>query len=136
VREAALDVCRAFGLTTWFGNPGSTEIPLLADLPDDIRYVLCLHENAAVSAASGFALGSGRPAMVSLHTTAGLGIRAIADAGAVVLLCSTDNQELVDLCSRVAVFYRGAVTGELTGDHLAEHTLLEAINTGVVEDAA
>jgi thiamine pyrophosphate-dependent acetolactate synthase large subunit-like protein len=73
VREATFEVARQHGMTTWFGNPGSTEIPLLADLPDDMRYVLALHENAAVGAAAGYAIASDRPAMVSLHTTAGLG---------------------------------------------------------------
>jgi benzoylformate decarboxylase len=82
VRSAVFEVCREQGLTTWFGNPGSTEIPLLADLPDDIRYILGLHENAVVAAAAGFALGTESPAMVSLHTTAGLGnaVAAIATA--------------------------------------------------------
>ncbi|HEX3490900.1 MAG TPA: thiamine pyrophosphate-binding protein [Streptosporangiaceae bacterium] len=73
VREATLDVARQCGLTTWFGNPGSTEIPLLAGLPADIRYVLALHESAAAGMACGYALGTGRPALVSLHTAAGLG---------------------------------------------------------------
>ena len=39
VRESTFEVARQHGMTTWFGNPGSTEIPLLADLPDDMRYV-------------------------------------------------------------------------------------------------
>jgi benzoylformate decarboxylase len=82
VRDATLEVARQHGMTTWFGNPGSTEIPLLAGLPDDVRYVLALHENAAVGAAAGYAIASGRPAMVSLHTTAGLGnaVTALATA--------------------------------------------------------
>jgi ribose transport system ATP-binding protein/rhamnose transport system ATP-binding protein len=63
-------------------------------------------------------------------------IRAIADAGAVVLLCSTDNEELADLCHRVVVFYRGAIAGELSGDALTRHALLETMNTGVVRAAA
>jgi ABC-type sugar transport system ATPase subunit len=57
-------------------------------------------------------------------------IRAIANAGAVVVLCSTDNQELAELCDRVAVFYQGAMVGELASDSLDQHALLEAINTG------
>ena len=73
VREATLDVARRCGLTTWFGNPGSTEIPLLAGLPADVHYVLALHEAAAAAMACGYALGTGRPALVSLHTAAGLG---------------------------------------------------------------
>jgi thiamine pyrophosphate-dependent acetolactate synthase large subunit-like protein len=82
VREATLDVARRCGLTTWFGNPGSTEIPLLAGLPGDIRYVLALHEGAATAMAAGYALGTGQPALVSLHTAAGLGhaVAALATA--------------------------------------------------------
>jgi ABC-type sugar transport system ATPase subunit len=63
-------------------------------------------------------------------------IRTIADSGAVVVLCSTDNQELAELCDRVAVFYQGAMVGELAGDALNQHALLEAVNTGVPEVAA
>ena len=63
-------------------------------------------------------------------------IRAMADAGAVVILCSTDNQELAELCDRVAVFYQGAMAGELSGGRLGEHELLEAVNTGTVREAA
>src|SRR5882757_3540098 len=82
VADATFRVAREMGLTTWFGNPGSTEIPLLADLPSDLRYVLALHENAAVGMAAGHALATGRPALVSLHTAAGLGnaVNALASA--------------------------------------------------------
>lgn len=61
-------------------------------------------------------------------------IRALADGGAVVVLCSTGNQELAELCDRVAVFYQGTMVGELT--RLDEHVLLEAVNTGIVQEAA
>jgi benzoylformate decarboxylase len=56
-----------------FGNPGSTELPMLADFPDDFRYVLGLQEAVAVGMADGFAQASGRPAMVNLHTAPGVG---------------------------------------------------------------
>ena len=39
VRDAAFDVFRRRGLTTLFSNPGSTEVPFLAGLPDDLRFV-------------------------------------------------------------------------------------------------
>ena len=52
VRDATLDVFRRFGLTTIFGNPGSTEIPLLGGLPDDVRFVLGLHEGSVVGIAT------------------------------------------------------------------------------------
>jgi benzoylformate decarboxylase len=101
VADATFDVARDLGLTTWFGNPGSTEIPLLADLPGDLRYVLALHENAAVGMAAGHALATGRPALVSLHTAAGLGnaVNALASARAsraplVVLVGQQDRRHL------------------------------------------
>src|ERR1700733_12898574 len=82
VRDATFQAARDLGLTTWFGNPGSTEIPLLTDLPDGIEYLLALHENAAVGMAAGYATATGRPALVSLHTAAGLGnaVNALASA--------------------------------------------------------
>ena len=56
VRDAALDVMRALGLTTIFSNPGSTEISFLVDLPDDLHFVLALHEGSVVGLATGYAL--------------------------------------------------------------------------------
>jgi len=82
VREAAFDVMRRFGMTTIFGNPGSTEVPFLTDLPGDIRFVLGLHEGSVVGMASGYAIARGEPAFVNLHTAPGLGnaVNAIANA--------------------------------------------------------
>src|ERR671933_2469352 len=73
VRDAFFDVLRARDMRRIFSNPGSTEVPLLAGLPDDLRFVLALHEGSVVGLATGAAIGSGRPAFVLLHTTAGLG---------------------------------------------------------------
>ena len=73
VREATLDIFRAHGMTTIFGNPGSTELPMLADLPDDFRYVLGLQELVVVGMADGYAQASGRPTHVNLHTAPGVG---------------------------------------------------------------
>ncbi|MEN3283262.1 MAG: benzoylformate decarboxylase, partial [Solirubrobacteraceae bacterium] len=57
VRDATLDVMRELGLTTIFSNPGSTEVSFLTGLPDDLRFVLGLHEGSVVGMASGFAIG-------------------------------------------------------------------------------
>src|SRR5262249_47477706 len=73
VRDAVFDFCRAVGMTTVFGNPGSTEIRMLRDFPDDFEYVLALQETVAVAAAAGHALGTGKPALVSLHSAGGGG---------------------------------------------------------------
>src|SRR5436189_3812542 len=73
VREAAFELFRERGMTTVFGNPGSTELPMLAGFPDDFRYVLGLQEAVAVGMADGFAQATGRPAFVNLHTAPGVG---------------------------------------------------------------
>src|SRR5580704_4361423 len=82
VRDATFDVMRRFGMTTIFGNPGSTEVSFLTDLPDDLEFVLGLHEGAVVGIATGYAIATGEPAFVNLHTAAGLGnaINAITNA--------------------------------------------------------
>lgn len=101
VRDAAFEVLRQQGLTTLFANPGSTEVPLLADLPEDIRFVLGLHESAVVGMATGQALATGRPALVNVHTVAGLanaagGLATARQAGAplVVLVGLQDRRHL------------------------------------------
>jgi benzoylformate decarboxylase len=73
VKDATFDLLRAHGITTIFGNPGSTELPMLADFPDDFRYVLGLQEAVVVGMADGFAQASGRPGFVNLHTAPGVG---------------------------------------------------------------
>ena len=73
VREATFELFRAHGMTTIFGNPGSTELPMLADFPDDFTYVLGLQELAVMGMADGFAQATGRPTHVNLHTAPGVG---------------------------------------------------------------
>src|ERR1035437_2493766 len=60
-------------MTTIFGNPGSTELPMLRDFPDDFSYVLGLQELVVVGMADGFAQASGRTTHVNLHTAPGVG---------------------------------------------------------------
>src|SRR3954449_9230025 len=102
VRDATYEVLRRLGLTTIFSNPGSTEVPFLAGLPDDLRFVLALHEGSVVGLATGWALGRGEPALALLHTTAGLGnaVGALATARVnraplVVLVGQQDRRHLV-----------------------------------------
>lgn len=72
IREVTYQLLRDLGLTTMFGNPGSTEETFLKDFPADFRYIQTLHESSAVGAADGFAQANRRPALVNLHTSAGL----------------------------------------------------------------
>jgi len=73
VWTATYDLLRALGLTTVFGNPGSTEQPFLKNFPADFQYILGLQEASVVAMADGFAQATGRPALVNLHTSAGTG---------------------------------------------------------------
>jgi benzoylformate decarboxylase len=73
VREAVVCLLRELGLTTIFGNPGSTELPLFRDFPGDFRYVLGLQESVAVGMADGYAQATGNAALVNLHSAAGVG---------------------------------------------------------------
>src|SRR6476660_10247968 len=73
VRDATYDLLRAHGIDTMFGNPGSTDLPLPADYPDDFRYVLGLQEAVVMGMADGYAQASGGPTMVNLHTAPGVG---------------------------------------------------------------
>ncbi len=71
--EAFVRTLHEAGVDTFFGLPGSTEAPLLEALRADgtIRYVLALHESAAVAMADGYARATGRVGVVGLHTTVG-----------------------------------------------------------------
>jgi len=82
VRELTYDLLRQLEMTTIFGNPGSTELPFLRDLPADFRYVLGLHERSAAGMALGYAMARGKAAFVNLHSiaSAGNGLSAIVDA--------------------------------------------------------
>src|SRR3954451_18570492 len=73
VREAVYGFLRERGMTTVFGNPGSTELPFLAEFPGDFTYVLALQEASVVGMADGYAQATGRPALVNLHTAPGVG---------------------------------------------------------------
>jgi benzoylformate decarboxylase len=73
VYDATYNLLRKLGLTTVFGNPGSTEQPFLKNFPSDFEYVLGLLEASAVAMADGFAQATRRPALLNLHTSAGTG---------------------------------------------------------------
>ena len=73
VRDATIDLLRRFGMTSVFGNPGSTELPMFRDFPEDFRYVLGLHEAVVVGMADGYAQATRNAALVNLHSAAGVG---------------------------------------------------------------
>ena len=73
VKDATLNLLRAFGIKRVFGNPGSTELPFLSDWPDDIDYVLGLQEASVVGMADGYAQATRNAGFVNLHSAAGVG---------------------------------------------------------------
>ena len=73
VHDVTYDLLRSLGLTTVFGNPGSTEETFLKNFPDDFTYVLGLQEASVLAMADGFAQSTGKPALVNVHTGAGTG---------------------------------------------------------------
>ncbi|MET8005850.1 thiamine pyrophosphate-dependent enzyme [Nonomuraea glycinis] len=118
VRDATFEVLRHTGMTTIFCNPGSTEISLLTGLPDDLDFVLALHEGSVIGMATGWAIGHDAPALAVLHTTAGLGnaVGAIATARAnrvpmVILVGQQDRRHLAQ-----EPFLAGRLAG-LAGDY-------------------
>jgi benzoylformate decarboxylase len=73
VREATRALLRALGMTTVFGNPGSTELKFFRDWPADFRYIMALHEGCAVPMADAYSQITRNAALVSLHSAGGLG---------------------------------------------------------------
>jgi benzoylformate decarboxylase len=74
-KQAFLALLRQEGVEYLFGNPGTTELPLMDGLVAEtgIRYVLGLQEAAVVAMADGYAQASGRLAVVNVHVAPGLG---------------------------------------------------------------
>lgn len=119
VRDAVFEVMRSRGMTKIFGNPGSTEIPFLVDVPEDIEFMMGLHEGAVVGMAVGYALATDRPAFVNLHTAPGLGnaVNALANARDVqaplVVVVGQQNRRQLALNP----FLTGRALEKLAGDY-------------------
>src|SRR5437016_7218392 len=74
-KRAFLALLKQEGVDILFGNPGTTELPLMDALAVEsgLRYVLGLQEAAVLAMADGYAQASGRLAVVNLHVAPGLG---------------------------------------------------------------
>jgi benzoylformate decarboxylase len=74
-KRAFLDLLRQEGVEILFGNPGTTELPLMDAfaVENEIRYVLGLQEAALMAMADGYAQASGKLAVLNLHVAPGLG---------------------------------------------------------------
>ncbi|MDG4865519.1 thiamine pyrophosphate-binding protein, partial [Streptomyces sp. T-3] len=103
VLDSVLRLCRDTGMTTVFGNPGSTELRMFRNWPDDFTYVLGLQESLAVAMAAGHALGTGRAALVSLHSAGGTGhalgavFNAYRDRVPLVIIAGQQSRALIQL---------------------------------------
>lgn len=90
-------------MTTVFGNPGSTELRMFRDWPEDFSYVLGLQESAVVAMAAGHATGTGRAALVSLHSAGGTGhalgavFNAYRDRVPLVVVAGQQSRALLQL---------------------------------------
>ncbi|XXF76196.1 thiamine pyrophosphate-binding protein [Myxococcaceae bacterium GXIMD 01537] len=105
-RDYIFDILRALEIGCIFGVPGTNEIPIIdgTETPENkgkVRYVECLHENIALGAAMGYARMTGRPGVVELHVTPGIGhcIGNLSNAWKsrvpLVILCGQQQNELV-----------------------------------------
>lgn len=99
-----LDLLRANGVTHVFGNPGTTELPLVDAFAAEtgIRYILGLNEVVVLGMADGYAQASGQLAVANLHAAPGLGnamgmLYNAAKAGAPILVTAGQQDTSIAL---------------------------------------
>ncbi len=99
-KRALMEMLRAEGVRYIFGNPGTSEGPILDALEDypELRFVLATQEGAAVGMADGYARASGRPSFVNLHIETGLanGISLLhnANEGGTPMVVTSANKDV------------------------------------------
>src|SRR5205823_12034588 len=73
-KRAFLDLLKQEGVELMFGNPGTTELPLMDAFAteNELRYVLGLQEAAVMAMADGYAQASGKLAVANFHVAPGL----------------------------------------------------------------
>lgn len=114
-RFAVVEALRAEGVRYVFGNPGTTESPLMdaLDRAPDLKYILAAQEGVAMGMADGYARASGEVPFVNLHIDTGLsnGLSLLfnAYAGGTPLVLSSVNASLAKMAD-----YRTDLAG-LTG---------------------
>ncbi|WP_051218392.1 benzoylformate decarboxylase [Nocardioides insulae] len=121
VRDSTYALLERSGVTTIFGNPGSNELPFLAGMPASMRYVLALHEGAAVAMADGYAQASGELGVVNLHAASGTGnamgglSNAAVSRSPLLLLAGQQVRETVGQNVMLANMDAAQLTRPLTG---------------------
>jgi benzoylformate decarboxylase len=103
-KQAFLQILKQEGVDCMFGNPGTTELPLMDGLAREpgVRYILALQESVAIAMADGYAHASGKLAAVNVHTSPGLGnaMGMLYDArmsGAPMLLTAGQHDQAMNL---------------------------------------
>jgi benzoylformate decarboxylase len=99
-KKAFLELLKQEGVEFVFGNPGTTELPLMDAFATEteIRYLLGLQEAAIMSMADGYAQASGKLAVCNFHTTPGLGnalgmLYDAQKAGAPILVTAGQHEQ-------------------------------------------
>ena len=103
-KRAFLELLRQEGVEVIFGNPGTTELPLMDALAVESlpRYVLGLQEAAVMAMAGGYAQASGRLTAVNIHVAPGLGnamgmLYDAQKAGAPILVTAGQHEQSFSL---------------------------------------
>ena len=138
-KQALLEMLKAEGVDYIFGNPGTSEGPiidLLGDYPE-LRYILTLQESVAVGMGESYARATGRASFVSLHVDSGLanGIALLLDAlntGTPMVVTSANydirkvNETITDLAQLVRPVTKWSV--ELTHPDQIPSVMRRAFN--------
>src|SRR5438552_3334636 len=103
-KQAFLEILKQEGVEVMFGNPGTTELPLMDGLAREtrIRYILALQEAVAIAMTDGYAQASGKLAAVNVHTSPGLGnamgmLYDASKAGSPLLLTAGQHDQAMNL---------------------------------------
>ena len=102
-KQALMEMLRAEGVEYIFGNPGTTETPIMDELErhPDLKYMLVMQEGVAMGMADAYARATGKPSFVNLHIETGLanGMSLLhnANAGGTPLVLSAANLDIREL---------------------------------------
>ena len=98
-KDALVRMLKAEGVKYIFGNPGTSETPMMDALQDfpEVGYIQALQEGTAVGMADGYARATGRPSFANIHIAGGLanGISALYNAfrGGTPVVLSAGNSD-------------------------------------------
>src|SRR4051794_32734120 len=131
-RFAIIEQFLADGIDHMFGNPGTVEQGFLDALESypDFRYVLTLQESVAVTMADGYARATGRPALVQIHSTPGLG-----NAIGALYQANRGHSPLVVIGSDAGIRYK-AMDAQMAGDLVAIAAPVTKWSTMVMDPAS